>query len=115
MNEVITIGVDLAKNVFQVHGVDAEGSVTEPMLKARAAVRAEFDRLHCMVLEVVREDPLCRRRMTIPGVGPITALAFKTAVDITATLRPATLRRVEDRGRPFRVHRAQVQFRGARR
>ncbi len=27
MNEVITIGVDLAKNVFQVHGVDAEGVV----------------------------------------------------------------------------------------
>ena len=25
MNDVITIGVDLAKNVFQVHGVDAEG------------------------------------------------------------------------------------------
>ena len=25
MNEVITIGVDLAKNVFQVHGVDVEG------------------------------------------------------------------------------------------
>ncbi|MEN8197038.1 MAG: IS110 family transposase, partial [Pseudomonadota bacterium] len=27
MNEVITIGVDLAKNVFQVHGVDAAGTV----------------------------------------------------------------------------------------
>ena len=27
MNDVITIGVDLAKNVFQVHGVDAEGAV----------------------------------------------------------------------------------------
>ena len=27
MDEVITIGVDLAKNVFQVHGVDAEGAV----------------------------------------------------------------------------------------
>ncbi|MBT3764711.1 MAG: IS110 family transposase [Rhodospirillales bacterium] len=27
MNEVITIGVDLAKNVFQIHGVDAEGAV----------------------------------------------------------------------------------------
>ncbi|MCH8241760.1 MAG: transposase, partial [Planctomycetes bacterium] len=26
MNEVITIGVDLAKNVFQVHGVDVEGA-----------------------------------------------------------------------------------------
>ena len=27
MKEVITIGVDLAKNVFQVHGVDTEGTV----------------------------------------------------------------------------------------
>ncbi len=27
MKEVITIGVDLAKNVFQVHGVDADGAV----------------------------------------------------------------------------------------
>jgi transposase len=27
MNEAITIGVDLAKNVFQIHGVDAEGAV----------------------------------------------------------------------------------------
>ena len=27
MNEVITIGVDLAKNVFQVHGVDGSGAV----------------------------------------------------------------------------------------
>jgi hypothetical protein len=30
MNEVITIGVDLAKNVFQVHGVDAECGVVVP-------------------------------------------------------------------------------------
>ncbi len=27
MTDVITIGVDLAKNVFQVHGVDAAGGV----------------------------------------------------------------------------------------
>jgi transposase len=27
MSEVITIGVDLAKNVFQVHGIDAAGGV----------------------------------------------------------------------------------------
>ncbi len=57
-------------------------AVTEPMLKARAAVRAEFERLHRMVLDVVRGDPLCRRLMTIPGVGEITALAFKTGVDV---------------------------------
>ena len=28
MTEVITIGLDLAKNVFQVHGVDGLGEVT---------------------------------------------------------------------------------------
>ncbi len=27
MNEVTTIGLDLAKNVFQVHGVNASGEV----------------------------------------------------------------------------------------
>ena len=27
MNEVITIGVDLAKSVFQIHGVDGSGGV----------------------------------------------------------------------------------------
>ena len=27
MNEVITIGVDLAKNVFQVHGIDGLGAM----------------------------------------------------------------------------------------
>ena len=28
MKEVITIGLDLAKQVFQVHGVDGSGEVT---------------------------------------------------------------------------------------
>jgi transposase len=27
MNEVTTIGVDLAKNVFQVHGIDSPGKI----------------------------------------------------------------------------------------
>jgi transposase len=27
MEQVITIGLDLAKNVFQVHGIDAAGKV----------------------------------------------------------------------------------------
>jgi transposase len=38
MNEVITIGVDLAKNVFQVHGVDAEGTVVVQRQLRRARV-----------------------------------------------------------------------------
>ncbi len=36
MNEVITIGLDLAKNVFQIHGVDASGeSVIRRQLRRR--------------------------------------------------------------------------------
>ncbi len=35
MNEVITIGLDLAKNVFQVHGVDASGRPDGPWGKSK--------------------------------------------------------------------------------
>jgi transposase len=33
------------------------------------------------VLVIVRQDELCRRFMRIPGVGPISALAYKTLID----------------------------------
>jgi len=42
MNEVITIGVDLAKNVFQVHGVDVEGGVVFRRQLRRAQVLPFF-------------------------------------------------------------------------
>src|SRR5271166_780337 len=34
-----------------------------------------------MLLDVVRDDPVCRRLMTAPGVGPIVALTYRTCVD----------------------------------
>ncbi len=50
MNEVITIGVDLAKNVFQVHGVDAEGAVVVRRQLRRRQVPALFKKLPpCLV------------------------------------------------------------------
>ena len=52
-----------------------------PMLRARHVLFEEFNRLHRCVLKAVRHDDVCRRFMTLPGVGPITALAFKTAVE----------------------------------
>ena len=42
MHEVITIGVDLAKNVFQVHGVDADGAVLFRRQLRRRQVLAFF-------------------------------------------------------------------------
>lgn len=41
----ITIGLDLAKNVFQVHGVDAEGTVTIKRRLRRGEVETYFRRL----------------------------------------------------------------------
>ncbi len=42
MNEGITIGVDLAKNVFQVHGIDAEGAVIVRCQLRRGQVQPFF-------------------------------------------------------------------------
>ncbi len=42
MNEAITIGIDLAKNVFQVHGVDAEGGVVFRRQLRRSQVLSFF-------------------------------------------------------------------------
>jgi transposase len=55
--------------------------VTEPMLRARDSLRAEVNALHRKVLRIVRADEVCRRLMTVPGVGALTALTFKVAVD----------------------------------
>ena len=54
------------------------------LLAARRALRAEFARLTRKVLAAVRHDAACRRLMTIPGVGAITALAYVSAIDVPA-------------------------------
>ena len=51
------------------------------MLSARAALKSEYEKLHKVVLAIVREDAVCRRLMTVPGVGPVVAVTFKSAVD----------------------------------
>jgi transposase len=44
-----------------------------------------------MVLAVVRSNQVCRRLMTVPGVGPLTALAFRTAVEDPTRFTKASL------------------------
>ena len=55
--------------------------VVEPMLRAREALRCEFHVLHRAVLAIVREDAVCRRLMSVPGVGALVAITFTSAVD----------------------------------
>ncbi|MBX3428450.1 MAG: IS110 family transposase [Hyphomonadaceae bacterium] len=51
------------------------------MERAREALLAEATILDREVQALAKADPVCARLMTAPGVGPITALTFKAAVD----------------------------------
>jgi transposase len=53
----------------------------EPLLRLRRTLMAEAMTLHRTLLRIVKGDEVCRRLMTIPGVGPVAALAFKTTID----------------------------------
>src|SRR3954471_3564100 len=61
--------------------------IAEPLLAARRALREQLGVLHCRLLAVVREDEVCRRLMTVPGVGPMVALTFRATVDIPARFK----------------------------
>lgn len=52
-----------------------------PMLEVRRVLIAQCKKLEKLILDAVKEDDVCGLFMTIPGVGPLTALAFKTFVD----------------------------------
>ena len=56
-------------------------AVTEPMLRVRQALLEEFERLDRLCQQLARRDPVCRRLMTVPGVGVVVALTYRTGVD----------------------------------
>ena len=56
-------------------------TVMSAMLTARATLMLEMTKLHKVILKIVREDEVCRRLMTVPGVGALTSITFKSAVD----------------------------------
>jgi transposase len=54
---------------------------TEPMLRARASLRQELAGLECRVRYLAHDDPVCRRLMSMPGIGTVVALTYRSAVD----------------------------------
>lgn len=56
-------------------------TIVEPLLRAHERLRLELAELHRLVLRAVRSDTVCRRLMTMPGIGPVTALTFRATVD----------------------------------
>ena len=52
-----------------------------PLLDARDVLYQHYLELDRWVKRAASHDEVCMRLMTVPGVGPITALTFKSAVD----------------------------------
>ena len=68
-------------------------AAAEPILRARTALRRELAGLEKLVRNLASQDPVCRRLMTMPGVGPVVALTYKSAID-----DPERFRRSKDVG-----------------
>src|SRR5512146_2459511 len=61
--------------------------MVEPLLVVRRVLREQLGILHRRLLAIVRNDEVCRRLMTTPGVGPVVALTFRATVDVPARFR----------------------------
>jgi len=61
--------------------------LVEPLLIVRRVLREQIGILHRRLLAIVRDDDVCRRLMTIPGVGPVVALTYRATVDVPARFR----------------------------
>jgi transposase len=62
-------------------------ALVEPLLTVRRVLREQIAVLHRRLLTIVRDDEVCRRLMTVPGVGPVVALTFRATVDVPARFR----------------------------
>jgi transposase len=60
---------------------NAVASAFESVAKSIKVLADHRTALDAVVAELASESPICQRLMTIPGVGPITALTFVAAVD----------------------------------
>jgi transposase len=67
--------------------------IVEPLLAVLATMLGQLARLTKQALAITRREEVCRRLMSVPGVGPITALAFRATID-----RPERFRRSRDVG-----------------
>jgi transposase len=62
-------------------------ALVEPLLIVRRVLREQIVILHRRLLAAVQDDDVCRRLMTVPGVGPVVALTYRVTVDVPARFR----------------------------
>lgn len=76
---------DLVQPLIEADEVLAHAML--PLLDARLEIYRQFLDLDRRVKQAARNDNVCLRMMTVPGVGPIAALTFKAAIDDPARFK----------------------------
>lgn len=77
----------VARNRFEARVwtlVDSEpglADAVEPLLTVRRSLETQIKELEGRIGMLARQSDVCTRLMTVPGVGPMTALSFVTAID----------------------------------
>ena len=61
--------------------------VVASLLKAREVIDKQIDDLDRKVLKPARHEAQIRRYVTVPGVGPLTALCFRATIDDPARFK----------------------------
>jgi transposase len=61
----------------------------ERQLQVIETVNTQLEAADRQVRRIADEDPVCRRLMTVPGVGPVTAVRYLAALDDRARFRTA--------------------------
>jgi transposase len=94
-------------------GIPGLSAAMRGLVAARAAVLAAVVAIDADIKRMVRASDACRRLMSIPGVGQLTALAFTAAVD-----DPGRFRRSRDIGAylglvPRRYQSGEVDYTGS--
>ena len=62
-------------------------ALVEPLLIVRRVLHEQISVLHRRLLAIVRDDAVCRRLMTIPGIGPVVALTYRATIDVPARFK----------------------------
>jgi transposase len=73
----------LPKNVREVLLASSDGvpNYVEQLLKALEAITEQIDRADSELFELATRDKTCKLLMTVPGIGPVTAMRFVAAID----------------------------------
>jgi len=99
--QVTTIGLDLAKHVFQIHGIDAAEKVVVRRLLRRSQVKAFFEALApCLIgMEACATSHYWARELTKLG-HEVRLMPAKDVTSVTRMMPPTPRRSAKRSGAP---------------